>query len=183
MNRCIRDMLMVLFVGISIVCFLAPGARADSVVNINAYSDQVRHWTGFSDLNNGYKLDLNAGTYTVTPIRGQYTAWYNGNGGWLSIYDLYSPAFGYMEVLSTYDPIYKYWFPNADLAFAAANPTSFTLSTAASVYFGVADSYYGDNSSGMSLLVSGSPVPIPAAAWLLGSGLIGLIGLRRKMRG
>ena len=27
-----------------------------------------------------------------------------------------------------------------------------------------------------------SPVPIPGAAWLLGSGLIGLIGLRRRMR-
>jgi hypothetical protein len=27
------------------------------------------------------------------------------------------------------------------------------------------------------------PVPIPAAFWLLGSGLIGLIGIRRKMKG
>jgi hypothetical protein len=27
-----------------------------------------------------------------------------------------------------------------------------------------------------------SPVPVPAAAWLLGSGLIGLLGVRRKMR-
>jgi len=25
-----------------------------------------------------------------------------------------------------------------------------------------------------------SPVPIPAAAWLLGSGLAGLVGIRRK---
>ena len=28
---------------------------------------------------------------------------------------------------------------------------------------------------------NGSPVPIPAAAWLLGSGLFGLIGVRRRM--
>ena len=27
-----------------------------------------------------------------------------------------------------------------------------------------------------------APVPIPAAAWLLGSGLVGLVGLRRKMK-
>ncbi|WP_425389242.1 VPLPA-CTERM sorting domain-containing protein [Desulfobulbus elongatus] len=25
-----------------------------------------------------------------------------------------------------------------------------------------------------------SPVPVPAAAWLLGCGLMGLVGLRRK---
>ncbi|MBV5305373.1 MAG: VPLPA-CTERM sorting domain-containing protein [Desulfobulbaceae bacterium] len=25
-----------------------------------------------------------------------------------------------------------------------------------------------------------APVPVPAAAWLLGSGLLGLFGLRRK---
>ena len=30
--------------------------------------------------------------------------------------------------------------------------------------------------------LSGSPVPIPAAVWLFGSGLIGLVGLRRKMK-
>jgi T5SS/PEP-CTERM-associated repeat protein len=28
-----------------------------------------------------------------------------------------------------------------------------------------------------------APVPIPAAAWLLGSGLMGLVGLRRRMQG
>jgi hypothetical protein len=27
------------------------------------------------------------------------------------------------------------------------------------------------------------PVPIPTAAWLLGTGLVGLLGIRRKMRG
>ncbi len=30
--------------------------------------------------------------------------------------------------------------------------------------------------------VPGSPVPVPAAAWLLGSGLIGLAGLKKMMR-
>jgi len=28
----------------------------------------------------------------------------------------------------------------------------------------------------------GNPVPIPGAIWLLGSGLIGIIGIRRKFK-
>jgi hypothetical protein len=35
---------------------------------------------------------------------------------------------------------------------------------------------------GGNYVVSGSAVPIPAAVWLLGSGLVGLIGLRRRMK-
>jgi hypothetical protein len=39
---------------------------------------------------------------------------------------------------------------------------------------------------GNTIFVAGTPVlpvtptPIPAAAWLLGSGLLGLVGMRRK---
>lgn len=41
----------------------------------------------------------------------------------------------------------------------------------------------GSNDAASGILVSGpSAVPIPAAVWLLGSGLIGLIGIRRKSK-
>lgn len=36
------------------------------------------------------------------------------------------------------------------------------------------------NSSGESTWVVATPTPIPAAAWLFGSGLLGLVGIRRK---
>jgi hypothetical protein len=39
-----------------------------------------------------------------------------------------------------------------------------------------------DKSSDGNVQVYGDPVPIPAAAWLLGSGLVGLIGLNRRRR-
>jgi hypothetical protein len=35
------------------------------------------------------------------------------------------------------------------------------------------------NNSGV---VTANATPIPAAAWLLGSGLMGLVGIRRKMK-
>ncbi|MEN6348685.1 MAG: VPLPA-CTERM sorting domain-containing protein [Syntrophomonas sp.] len=36
------------------------------------------------------------------------------------------------------------------------------------------------NDGSITVRGGGAPVPIPAAVWLLGSGLIGLVGLRRK---
>jgi hypothetical protein len=35
---------------------------------------------------------------------------------------------------------------------------------------------------GSSSPFGANPVPVPAAVWLLGSGLIGLVGLRRRKR-
>jgi hypothetical protein len=32
------------------------------------------------------------------------------------------------------------------------------------------------------LEIHGTPVPVPAAVWLFSSGLVGLVGLRRKLK-
>jgi|LGVE01.1.fsa_nt_gb hypothetical protein len=40
----------------------------------------------------------------------------------------------------------------------------------------------GFDLDGVQAINSGAPVPIPGAVWLLGSGLIGLVGFRRKFR-
>jgi hypothetical protein len=40
----------------------------------------------------------------------------------------------------------------------------------------------GNSASNVSGTVAMTPTPIPAAAWLLGSGLLGLAGLRRKQK-
>lgn len=44
-------------------------------------------------------------------------------------------------------------------------------------------SQYGGVSDGVAFFTRMDTVPVPAAVWLLGSGLIGLIGLRRTIRG
>ena len=41
----------------------------------------------------------------------------------------------------------------------------------------------GDGEVGIDNIEFGNQVPIPAAVWLLGSGLLGMIGLRRKFQG
>jgi hypothetical protein len=47
----------------------------------------------------------------------------------------------------------------------------------------IASSNYVVNHIGTNYVVSSaSAVPIPAAVWLLGSGLVGLVALRRRMR-
>ena len=46
--------------------------------------------------------------------------------------------------------------------------------------FSIPSSNYSVSQIGTNYLVS--PVPIPAAAWLLGSGLVGLVALKRRKR-
>ncbi len=48
------------------------------------------------------------------------------------------------------------------------------------------ESGYVSNAPGQwtySFYTAPTPTPVPAAVWLLGSGLIGLLGIRRKLRG
>jgi hypothetical protein len=43
------------------------------------------------------------------------------------------------------------------------------------------DPLFAEGSKGNHILVPGAVVPIPAAAWLLGSGLLGLVAIRRRV--
>ena len=44
------------------------------------------------------------------------------------------------------------------------------------INFGIDNFKLGDNNS-----LDGAPVPIPGTVWLVGSGLLGLLGIRRKI--
>jgi hypothetical protein len=48
---------------------------------------------------------------------------------------------------------------------------------------GFVDGWYNDNFATLQVTVTESPVPLPGAVWLLGSGLAGLIGFKRKSLG
>ena len=140
-----------------------------SLVNINAR---------INGKTNPIILYLDAGTYNVTPIGindgGLYNAWdyYGSHHTWIN---------RYMVSSNEFDPFLVGTHVNyrTDLeALAHAESTSFTLVSDEYVNFYVADTNYADNIGGISLNVT--PVPLPGAIWLLGSGFVGLIGLKYK---
>ena len=71
-------------------------------------------------------------------------------------------------------------YPGADLALLAGLTSTFTLDVAGFVGFAILDDPYHDNLGGVSLNLSA--IPVPAAVWLFGSGLFGLIGVARRRK-
>ena len=69
--------------------------------------------------------------------------------------------------------------PMQTLPFLGQQP-SFNGSTTCDVSAGLNDSNWDDSSTGDSC--ASEVVPVPAAAWLLGSGLLGLVGVARRKK-
>lgn len=146
-------------------------------------------------MSNPVVLELGAGTWTVTPVIGSFTAWNawgrnrdcapDGTGcsqGWLHAWAMSSdslPAAIYGDS--------SLRFSTAELAFAGAVSTVFTLAAPEFVSFFIADSFYNDNIGGVSLRIAPqaavAAVPLPAGLPLLAGGLL-LLGAaaRRKPR-
>ena len=62
--------------------------------------------------------------------------------------------------------------------FLIGTGTSIVLTSAATIYAAVNDTYYSNNTGAFTVLVS--QVPLPAAAWLFGSALLGLVAVARR---
>jgi hypothetical protein len=74
-------------------------------------------------------------------------------------------------------------YPNAMQALANARSSQFTLAVSGLVGFAINDAPLSDNRDGVSLLLSEvSAIPIPAAAWLFGTALIGFVGYSRRRK-
>ena len=159
----------------SLCCvFVAASPARAEVINI---SGQQGIWGAWTPLG----VTFDAGSYTVTPVTpttpgALYTAYNYGSGyGW---------GTGYGIALSQNDR--KYYgagsYSTAELAFAHAVGASFSLASRQTVYFGVLDSSYGDNSGGVSLNITAVPEPETYAMLLAGLGLMGVIARRRKQK-
>lgn len=160
------------------IILLSVGSVNASIVDIDARSSA------------GSNVSLSAGDYVVswvgTADGGAFDAWsawsgvdYYGVDHWLNQILVTTSAGPFAHGTGSAP-----WYLTPGEALAAAQGATFHLSlaTAEAVNFMVPDNIFGDNRGGVSLSVTTAPVPIPGAVWLLGSGLVGLIGARRKKK-
>jgi hypothetical protein len=93
-----------------------------------------------------------------------------------------------MDILpgATKDGAYDVWFPESLSDPEPLISISWYDEEGNYIYISTMELILGNHGSGLAngsgLDVGASPVPVPAAAWLLGSGLVGLIGIRRKRK-
>lgn len=173
---------------IAVGLFLGASGSAiavDMVVNVpGTYS--LGNCCAWSPL----EVHFDAGSYLVTPVvknsvpGAQFTAYNFGMGyGWSSAYSIALDR-NHITDYGSAGPYAGSGYPDEDTAFLHTAPGSFSLAKAGIVYFGVPDSFHGDNSGGVSLRVTA--VPEPAGMMLLLAGLGALFvrvqGKRRLSR-
>lgn len=129
-------------------------------------------------------LSFDAGSYTVTPVVADsvpgalYTAYNFGQGlGWSSAYAIALDRDHIMD-FGLSGPHAGSGWPDPATAFSHTASGGFSLAQAATVYFGVPDSFHGDNFGGVSLRIAPVPEPSQIALLVTGLGLLGF-GVRR----
>lgn len=163
----------------------AASASVDTVINFSG-TTQLYYAPPYYDFWAPVSVTLEPGTYSFTPVQTPFpgaiydSAYSFGNGYWSS---------GYGIAINDKDHFTYYGggiTTSVEEAFAKAVSGSFTITNTSNIYFGVADSFYGDNGGGISLHLTGgtipAPAPLPGAVWLIGSGLVGLVGLRKRRK-
>lgn len=137
-------------------------------------------------------VELDPGTYSLKPVKHEiegdgilYNGAYNFGSG-------YGFSSGYSVATKFQADITNYYSGHTtqstiEEAFKYAMAGSFTISEKSTIYFGVHDSYYPDNSGGISLRLTGSlssssSVPEPATMILFGFGLLGVAGISRRKK-
>jgi hypothetical protein len=175
-----------------------PGPYATVGITLDAagtHADVV--FTGLTNSGNIYLLagaqaaDLNVnGAFSVGPITGvnsfsgfspgPFTSG-SGNADGFGSFNLTIDSFDGIQNASetisfTLTKNTGTWASDADVL----TPNTAGFPAAAHIF--VWDGTYTNNVPNTALATGFASVPIPAAAWLLGSGLIGLVAVRRRMR-
>lgn len=175
---------------------LSTGANAATTVDVSGSTNSSL------DGSNGVSVELGAGTYVLTFIQQQFTAfnrWSSSDGCNASgascsqgfensvNYIIGGVTYNFGDGQGGYGPLPSGgYFDTAanSLTHSSTYTTQFTLADAGSVKFFIYDDYIGDNQGGVSLSISplAAAVPEPAtwAMMILGFGLVG--GALRRRR-
>ena len=164
-----------------VISLLFCGSANAQIVDIHALINTV---------SNPVSIFLQAGAYDITVVGiaggGLYDAWHpwgstvgcdasgtNCAQGWSNSYHVESTEFAPFQPTG----VNGHWETPA-IALAHAVDSSFVLLNDVFVEFSISDSFYSDNLGGMSLSVTG--VPLPAGFGLLLLGIVGLFRFRKN---
>jgi hypothetical protein len=138
-----------------------------------AAADSAYDWAAYDD-SLSYTIDISGYTDLQMTVNVGYDSGYDDSYA-------YGYILGYVDgaAVSTTIDFFSEDYPDGDtqpydLSFADGASTlelSFMFVTDYDGYFMVDD-----------IEITGSPVPVPGAVWLLGSGLLGMMGLRRRKK-
>ena len=174
-------------IGLSLMAALASGTALAQVgpVNIPAATDYRLN----GDYVLGVERTLGPGSYLVysvgrNPAAGfDYDAW-NYAGGWLNQYFIWTSTqthwAGTLNAAGTGWAIFDTSAQALATAQATFSPLTLVLGSEQTVRFGIADSFYGDNSAGISLNIAAIPEPASWALMVAGIWFMGALIRRRR---
>lgn len=185
-------MISKLILGAAFTALVSAGSANAVIVNIDSIANAT-------PTNPSVMVLLGAGTYTVTPVSGAYTAFTrfstvsgcdgageNCSTGFEHSYVItingVSTGYGDGNANGTIGPISpgNGYYATLAQAFAGATGTSFTLAAPTTVGFSVFDDFLSDNSGGISLNVSAVPEPATWALLIGGFIMVGFAARRRR---
>ncbi len=177
-----------------------PSGDVEGGIDVYAYmniqreqGDGVGEWLGGFDAWVGKSFRADAATQTVTPF-GEFEGAY-GLGSWSfedaqgnSIGDALGNPSGLSDIIDTGDLSFNFEARVGDVimlnGFLAVTGALFSDSTSnGTAWFAMEGDFLNTFSFGISPVTSGvnvAPVPVPAAAWLFASGLLGFVGVARR---
>lgn len=156
-------------------------------MNARGWSNEVTDYFSFGfSIDSGYEADLSSlslGTRSSGSGPGTLGLFYSGDGFTNSLYTFNQSGgsnfvYSIVDLSSLQDLTGAIEFRISQIGTVSAGG-GVTGSTGT---FRVANYYDGANNTNFAITGDISPVPVPAAIWLLGSGLIGLAGVARKRK-